>query len=90
MSIEPIYALMGERIRILREMRGETQDQIGQLLGVTRACVSNIEKGRQRIFVHHLSALATHFNVQLRMLAAFDYDGRGKGKKQSTVTKGRN
>jgi len=82
-TVEPVYARIGERIRVLREMRGETQEQLGALLDVTRACVSNIEKGRQRIYVHQLTMLAEHFHVQLRMLACFDYDGRGKSRRSN-------
>lgn len=70
------YADVGARIRKIREKRGVTQETLGTLIGLSRASVINIEKGRQRFLAHMLVdiAVALHVgpdellpNVQLRL-----------------------
>jgi transcriptional regulator with XRE-family HTH domain len=68
-SIEPIYKAIGMRIARLRESRDLTQEELGKKLelpprGLTRAAISNIESGRQRLLVHTLFAIARALQVE--------------------------
>lgn len=60
MTIEPLYAQLGRRISAARERRGITQEMLGASLTppLTRAAVSNMEGGRQRIMLHVLIDVA--------------------------------
>ena len=65
-------ATFGDRLRTLREQKGETQQDIADLLGVTKHAVSGYERGVRRpagesaLEVYEL--LADHFNVDLAYL----------------------
>ncbi len=56
--IDEIYSQLGEIIRTKREMSGFTQDDLAARVGLTRTSITNIEKGRQRIQLHTLYAIA--------------------------------
>ncbi len=72
MKPEPIYGLIGERLRVLREMRGESQADFGKALHWTRAAVSLMELGAIRIQVHSLVLAARHFGVDVGRLIGDD------------------
>jgi transcriptional regulator with XRE-family HTH domain len=57
---EPFYRLLGATIAASRVRGGMSQQQLGDLLTprVTRACVANIESGKQRVLVHTLVQIA--------------------------------
>jgi transcriptional regulator with XRE-family HTH domain len=65
-------ATFGDRLRTLREQKGETQQDIADLLGVTKHAVSGYERGVRRpagesaLEVYEM--LADHFNVDLAYL----------------------
>lgn len=65
-------ANFAERLKTLREQRSETQQDIADLIGVTRNAISAYEKGTRRpagesaLEVYEL--LADHFNVDLAYL----------------------
>ena len=48
-----------ERIQELREARGWSRDELGQLMGVTRATIHNWETARHRPTIVQLEGLAT-------------------------------
>jgi len=63
------------RIAHLRESRQLTQEELGRKLdlpprGLTRAAISNIESGRQRLLVHTLFAIARALQVEPQELLA--------------------
>lgn len=57
-SVEPVYAELGRRLQEERERRGVTQAAVAERVDLPRSAISNIEKGRQRTFVHVLLAYA--------------------------------
>ncbi len=65
---EAVYKLLGERLAHLRGERDVTQEDLGTFAGLTRASIANIEKGRQRIFLHQLYHFALFLRVDLRDL----------------------
>ena len=56
---------LGDLIRRAREDRELTQAELGDLLGVTRATVSNIEKGKSEPLAHHIAGLHDYLNIAL-------------------------
>ncbi len=64
---------VGEAIKKARLSKHITQDQLGEMIGVKRAQVSRIEKGKNLTF----STIARAFKA-MGVAAAFDVSGIGK------------
>ena len=56
---------IGKNIRWAREQRGYTQEELAQLLFVTRQTVSNYETGRSRPDVETLTRLSELLDVEV-------------------------
>jgi len=54
----PFYFALGDRIRRARKKRKLTQDKLAKAVGLTRTSVTNIETGRQPIYIHTLVRIA--------------------------------
>lgn len=63
-----VYRLLGQLVRARREALQITQDDLARRVGIGRTSISNIEKGRQRIPVHVLFALADALGVEMANL----------------------
>lgn len=63
--MEWMYPRVGERLRQARVERGLTQEALGQAIGLTRTSVVNIERGRQKVMLHTLYAVAEALRVSL-------------------------
>jgi len=59
---EEVYDL-GQRIKKLRERKGLTQKQLGELLGITREAVSRYENNKQRPRTAKIIQFARHLNT---------------------------
>lgn len=57
------YEDLGANVRKAREAAGLVQDDIARALEVTRATVSNIERGKHRLHAHHLVTIAALLGV---------------------------
>lgn len=57
-----------ERLRNLRELNGETQEQIGKLLNCKRAVYQRYESGVREIPVWAVILLAEHYNCTVDYL----------------------
>lgn len=64
---------IGKKIRILRKMRGLTQQQLAERLNVKRATVSNYEIGRRSPHIKELEDISEALGVNL------EYFGFGGG-----------
>jgi len=53
------YQKIGRHIREMRLQRGLSQDRLGELIGLTRTSITNIEYGRQRMLLHTIEDLST-------------------------------
>ena len=53
-----LYQAVGENIRRLRTARGLKQGDLAGLVGLSRASVTNVELGRQRLLVDQLFRFA--------------------------------
>lgn len=67
-EVEPIYEQIGARIRLAREWNGWNQSRLADEIGLTRASVTNVETGRQRIMLHQLEDVADVLGVPLTAL----------------------
>lgn len=68
------YQRIGTRIRGIRENRGETQERLARLLGVTPEAVGHYERGRSRVSVTDLQRIADHYGVSLSYFLDRDTD----------------
>lgn len=55
--------LFGERLLALRKERGEKQEELAQLLGVSRPQVSEMEQGNKGTSLERFALLCEHYNV---------------------------
>ena len=55
--------LFAERLLALRKERGEKQEELAQLLGVSRPQVSEMEQGNKGTSLERFALLCDHFNV---------------------------
>jgi transcriptional regulator with XRE-family HTH domain len=75
-------ARIGDRVRILREARGLTQDRLGELSGMDRKTVNRIEQARYPSVVDRFIRVANGLGVPVASLFAHDGDvppGGGPG-----------
>jgi transcriptional regulator with XRE-family HTH domain len=49
---DKFYSDLGRRLRIARDDLGLTQQQVADQVGLVRASIANIERGRQRLLLH--------------------------------------
>lgn len=56
---------LGQLIRDLRISRGETQKQLGAILGYTHSAFSDIERGKTNLTVKDLAVIANHFGISM-------------------------
>ncbi|MEO1211115.1 MAG: helix-turn-helix transcriptional regulator [Cyanobacteria bacterium J06638_20] len=62
------YVDLGKKIRAVREERKLTQEALASLLSITRTSVTNIEKGRQKMFLHTFLEITQVLGVSLDVL----------------------
>ncbi len=58
-----------QRLRDLREDNDKTQEDIAQILGISRQHYSLYERGDRELPMHHFITLAKYYNVSLDYLA---------------------
>lgn len=64
----PFYEHVGTRISSVRRSKLLSQDQLAAALGLSRASVSNIEAGRQKIALHSLVMAAKFLDTSVDSL----------------------
>ena len=65
---EALQQEVGRRIQSSRRAQGMKQEQLATALGVSRATMSNIERGTQRLFVDQVYEAASHLGVAVDAL----------------------
>lgn len=60
-----VYRLVGQRIRAAREKRGLSQERLAERVNLTRASITNIEKGRQKLLLHTIYAFSEALSVSV-------------------------
>jgi transcriptional regulator with XRE-family HTH domain len=66
---------VGENIRRIRQERGLTLKQLGDMLGVSEAYIRAYESGRRNPKIKSLEALAQALSVNVEVLTNSDFDG---------------
>lgn len=64
----PYYKALGANIRAERRKKGMTQAQLAMNVGLTRTSVTNMEMGRQPIYVHVLAKMAFSLRASMETL----------------------
>jgi transcriptional regulator with XRE-family HTH domain len=72
MTDENIIERIGLNIRIIREQRGLSQEKLGDLAGLHRAYIGQIERGEKNIGLKNLEKIASALNVSVRFLFEMD------------------
>lgn len=62
-SQEDFYAELSELIKLERIKHKVSQEQLAQVLNLSRASVINLEKGRHRPSVYQLLSMAAYFQI---------------------------
>ncbi len=62
--VEPIYQDFGRTLAEKRQEAGLSQDRLAGRVGLSRTSIVNIEKGRQRVALHLVVALAAAVEVK--------------------------
>ena len=62
------YITLGARIRSARINAGFTQEGFGEILGLSRSSIANIEKGRQNPQIHTLCYIAKVLRIEVEKL----------------------
>lgn len=66
---------LGNNIRCLRMAYGETQEQLGDAIGVEKNTVSSYEKGRTEPNKEILSLISSHYMISVEELLSYDFRG---------------
>ncbi len=64
--------ILGDRIKICRKAKNMTQDELGQLIGVSKVSICQWEKGIKTPSTKNLIELTKVFNVELSYLIGND------------------
>lgn len=56
--IEAVYAALGARVRMIREILDLSQEQLAERVGLDRTSITNFESGKQRILAHDIEKFA--------------------------------
>lgn len=73
-----LYMALGMEIEETRKAQGLSQEELGDRVGLSRASISNIEGGRQQIYVHHLHDIARALGTSAEDILACAVDQVGR------------
>ena len=63
-QMHELYAEVGRLIRSARRTKSITQEELATLVGLSRTSITNIERGRQRLFLDTLYQVADKLGVR--------------------------
>lgn len=63
MNMNSELKTVGERIKYLREKKGESQEKLGEAIGLSQNSISKLEKGETQLTLENQYSIAKHFNV---------------------------
>ena len=67
----------GQRLRAARKARGEKQEDLGQVLGVKKSQISEMERGSTSTTLEKLSIICQHYHVSADYLLGLTDDPQG-------------
>jgi transcriptional regulator with XRE-family HTH domain len=62
-AVDRLYRAFGNQMRAQRDLCEMTQEQLGELIGLSRTSITNIERGRQHVSLHHIFAIAEALKI---------------------------
>lgn len=68
MNTEKFYQVLGKNLKLLRKEKGMTQEQFGEVFGLTKSAIVNYESGIRKIPVDLLVQISNFHNVSLDRL----------------------
>lgn len=71
---------LGKNIQALRSTFGESQEELGMILGIEKTAISNYEKGIRKPKREVLEEIAKHYMISVEELLNEDFDGTKKVK----------
>ena len=60
-----MYSDLGDKVKLLRDRRGLKQDDLAEVLELSRSQISNLESGRRNIILKQLEKLCEYFKVDM-------------------------
>ena len=60
-----MYSELGEKVKLIRKRRGLNQDDLAEVLELSRSQISNLESGRRNLSVKQLEKLCEYFKVDM-------------------------
>ena len=60
-----MYSELGDKVKLLRNRRGLKQDDLAELLELSRSQISNLESGRRNLSLKQLEKLCEYFQVDM-------------------------
>lgn len=65
MDGDNMYIELGKKIKLLRKRRNLKQDDLANILNISRAQISNLEKGRRSLNLEQLNKLCIYFKIDM-------------------------
>jgi len=59
---------LGDKIRIVREQRGYSQEQLAELMNINRSTISKIENGKFSIIVDYLVRFSIFLDYEFKVV----------------------
>lgn len=63
--------IFGGRLKALRKSRGEKQEELGSVIGVTKTQISEMESGKRTTTLEKFALICEHYNVSADYLLGF-------------------
>ena len=64
--------LFGQRLRALRKSRGEKQEELGAVIGVSKTQISEMEAGKKTTTIEKLALICRHYHVSSDFLLGLE------------------
>ena len=60
-----MHSELGEKVKLIRKRRGLNQDDLAEVLELSRSQISNLESGRRNLNLKQLEKLCEYFKVDM-------------------------
>ena len=67
-QIKDFRLKLGDKIRIIREQRGYSQEQLAELMNINRSTISKIENGKFSITVDYLVRFSIFLDYEFKVV----------------------
>lgn len=67
-QIKDYRLILGDKIRIVREQRGYSQEQLAELMNINRSTISKIENGKFSITIDYLVRFSIFLDYEFKVV----------------------